>query len=299
MFEKLAPETRLSYSRKVDYAVKVSGAKDFDSMIRSDTAYAKLRKYYKSDNTLKATLTAVLAGIREKSKTHAVLPKWRTRHADVSKAAAKAKTGVLTKAVEKKYVCWCEIQAAAKKAAGKHATLEESMDAVLLALVTMIPPKRSDYGDVDVVARDEGTGNRVVLPRSGPATLVLTEFKTAKSHGQHREPLPAKLAAVMRKSIAKWPRKKLFVDSDGGAMTPGTFGSYVKAAMTRHVGKPVGVTMLRHIYISDVVVHMSDESRTEAAKRMLHSVKEQKEYVITRAGGAPVCGIKATKRTEP
>lgn len=298
MFEKLAPETRLSYTRKVDFAVKVSGAKDFDSMIRSDAAYTKLRKYYRSDNTLKATLTAVLAGIREKSKTHAALPKWRTRHADVSKAAAKAKTGVLTKAVEKKYVCWCEIQAAAKKAAGKHATLEESMDAVLLALVTMIPPKRSDYGDVDVVARDEGTGNRVILPRSGTATLVLTEFKTAKSHGEHREPLPAKLASVMRKSIAKWPRKKVFVDADGGAMSPGTFGSYVKAAMTRHVGKPVGVTMLRHIYISDVVVHMSDSSKTVAAKKMLHSVKEQKEYVITRAGGAPVCGIKRSKIIE-
>lgn len=299
MFENLSPETRLSYSRKVDYAVKISGTKDFDAMVRSDAAYAKLRNYYKSDNTLKATLTAVLAGIREKSKTHPSLPKWRTRHADVSKAASKAKTGVLTKDVEKKYVCWCEIVAAAKKVANKHSTIEESMDAVLLALVTMIPPKRSDYGDVSVVARDTGDNNRVVVPisRRSPITLVLTEFKTSKSHGEHRETLPAKLAAVIRKSLVAWPRKTLFVDTSGGAMTPGAFGTYVKAAMTRHVGKPVGVTMLRHIYISDVVVHMSEGSKAIAAKKMLHSVKEQKEYVITRSGGAPVCGIKRATTT--
>lgn len=299
MFANLTPETRLSYSRKVNFAVKVSGAKDFDALIRSDAAYAKLRKYYKSDNTLKATLTAVLAGIREKSKTHASLPRWRTRHADVSKAAAKAKTGVLTKEIERKYVCWCEIEAAAKKAVKRHSTMEESMDAVLFALVTMIPPKRSDYGDVSVVASDHGGKNRVVLPKSGAPTLVLTEFKTSKSHGEHREVLPAGLAAVVRKSLAVWPRKKLFVDASGDAMTPGSFGAYVKAAMTRHVGKPVGVTMLRHIYISDVVVHMSDGSRTDAAKKMLHSVKEQKEYVITRSGGSPVCGIKGAKGTKP
>ena len=299
MFEKLSPETRLSYTRKVDFAVKVTGATDFDAMIRSDAAYSKLRKYYKSDNTLKATLTAVLAGIREKSRSHASLPKWRTRHADVSKAAARAKTGVLTEDVEKKYVCWCEIEAAAKRAAKRHSTIEESMDAVLLALVTMIPPKRSDYGDVSVVTTDAGGKNRVVVPKSGPTTLVLTEFKTAKSHGVHREALPAALGSLIRKSLARWPRTKLFVDSSGGAMTPGAFGSYVKAAMTRHVGKPVGVTMLRHIYISDVVVHMADGRRTETAKKMLHSVKEQKEYVITRSGGAPVCGIKRAKATRP
>lgn len=299
MFEKLTPETGLSYSRKVNFAVKVSGTKDFDALIASDAAYAKLRKYYKSDNTLKATLTAVLAGIREKSKTHASLPKWRVRHAEVSNAASKAKTGVLTKSIEKKYVCWCEIQAAAKKAVKRHATIEESMDAVLLALVTMIPPKRSDYGDVSVMTTDKGDRNRIIVPKSGATTLVLTEFKTSKSHGEHREALPAKLAAVVRKSLAAWPRKKLFVDAAGEAMSPGAFGTYVKAAMTRHVGKPVGVTMLRHIYISDVVVHMNDESKTVAAKKMLHSVKEQKEYVITRSGGAPVCGIKRAPGTKP
>lgn len=298
MFEKLTPETRLSYSRKVNFAVKVAGAKDFDALIASDEAYAKLRKYYKSDNTLKATLTAVLAGIREKSKTHASLPKWRVRHAEVSKAASSAKSGVLTKSIEKKYVCWCEIEAAAKKAV-KHRTIEESMDAVLLAMVTMIPPKRSDYGDVSVVTADKGDKNRIIVPKSGATTLVLTEFKTSKSHGEHRETLPAKLGSVVRKSLAAWPRSKLFVDSSGEAMSPGAFGAYVKAAMTRHVGKPVGVTMLRHIYISDVVVHMNDGSRTDTAKKMLHSVKEQKEYVITRSGGAPVCGIKRAQGTKP
>lgn len=299
MFDKLSPETRLSYSRKVDYAVKVAGAKDFDSLIRSDAAYAKLRKYYKSDNTLKATLTAILAGIREKSESHPSLAKWRTRHGEVSKAASKAKTGVLTKEVDNKYVCWCEIQAAAKKAVNKHSTIEESMDAVLLSLVTMIPPKRSDYGDVSIVTKDMGGNNRVIVPKSGTITLVLTEFKTAKTHGEHREVLPAKLGSIIRKSLTDWPRKKLFVDSAGDAMTPGTFGEYVKSAMIRHVGKPVGVTMLRHIYISDVVVHMSDVSRTDTAKKMLHSVKEQKGYVITREGGTPVCGIKQRNRTKP
>ena len=72
-------------------------------------------------------------------------------------------------------------------------------------------------------------------------------------------------------------------------MSPGAYGSFVKDVMTKYVGKPVGVTMLRHIYISDVVIHGDEASRKEAAAKMLHSVKEQKEYVILRPGGKAVC----------
>jgi hypothetical protein len=286
MFEAYVPETARSYSNKVAFALHVAGERTFSAMIGSDAAYSKLRAHYKNDGTLKATLTAILAGIREKSRSHPRLAFWRKRHAEVSSAAAAAKTGVLTKDLASKYVCWSVIRSAAKRRAGNHDSLEDSLETLLLSFVTMIAPKRADYGDLGV---NRGRGNRVLLPRAGGATLVLNEFKTARSHGEFREQLPSALTATLRASLKAWPRSHVFVNSTGSPMSPSAFGKFVTATMLKHVGKPVGVTMLRHIYISDVAIRGTPEQRATTARRMLHSEKEQKEYVILRRDGRSVC----------
>lgn len=289
MFEKLSPETRRSYSNKVAFAQSIVGAKDFAAMVRSPTAFAKLRAHYPSDGTLRATLTAILAGIRETRPSSPRLVAWRARHAEVSRAAAAKHTGVITAEQGRKYVCWRTIVAAAGRQTS-HATLDESQRTVLLAMLTEMTPKRSDYGELRVVAgEDAGKGNHVVVRRGG-ADLVLAEYKTAKAFGTHTERLPRGAYARLRASLKAWPRKHVFVGADGGPMTPSAFGGFVKRAMLAAVGKPVGPTMLRHIYISDVVRHRPEAERGAAARSMLHSDKEQAEYVLTRAGGRPVCG---------
>jgi hypothetical protein len=287
---KLSPETVSSYVSKLDFARDVTGSKSFASMTANPRAsFAKLRKHYSSDATLKQTLTAMLAGMRATNAPRGRLADWRTLHAAVSKKASEAHDGVITDTAKSTYECWHKIVAAEIRARNKHDTLRDSMDACLLSLVTRLPPKRADYGELRVCKKRPAAGNALVLPQSGNATLVLHDFKTAKSHGVLVETAPTALTSVLRASLKRWPRAHVFVTTSGTPMTPGAFGAFVKAATMRTVGKPIGPTMLRHIYISDVVTHGTEEFKDKTAASMLHSTKEQAQYVLTLPGGKPVC----------
>jgi len=281
---KISEETRRSYAAKQAFAVRVAGARSFQDMVAHPArSVDKLRAHYgASVGTLRQVLTAVLAGARSMDQA----PEWRRIHAAISREVAAHKHGVLTPEMAAKYVCWEKIVAAARAARG-HATLAESLETVLLAMVTALPPKRADFGDLSVNGKD---GNRLVLPSRGDATLILTEFKTAKTHGELTERCPARLTAVVRTSLRAWPRSRLFVTADGRAMSPNAYGAFVRKTMLRHVGKPVGLTMLRHIYISDVVLRSDPKTPdAAAAASMLHSKKQQRGYLVLRGDGTPVC----------
>ena len=279
----VSDETRRSYALKQAFAVRVVGARSFEDMVaRPERSVAKLRAHYGSTATLRQMLTAVLSGARALEKA----PEWRKFHAELSREIASQKHGVLTPEMAAKYVCWDKIVEAAAAARG-HSTLVESLETVLLAMVTALPPKRADFGDLSI---NGSSGNRLVLPRRGDATLILTEFKTSKAHGELVERCPARLTSVIRKSLGAWPRSRLFVAADGRPMSPSAYGAFVRRAMARRVGKPVGLTMLRHIYISDVVLGGDPGAKdAAAAASMLHSTKQQRSYLVLRADGTPVC----------
>lgn len=285
---KLSRETVSSYVSKLEFARGVTGSTSFASMSENPRrSFAKLRKHYSSDATLKQTLTAMLAAMRATKAPRERIADWRALHAAVAKKADAAHDGVVSDFA--KYACWTSIVAAERRARNKHSTLRDSMDACLLALVTHLPPKRADYGELRVSRKRPESGNALVMPSAGNATLVLHDFKTSKSHGVLVEKASSALTSVLRKSLERWPRDHVFVTASGNPMTPGAFGAFVKAAMSRAVGKPIGPTMLRHIYISDVAIHGSKDSREKAAASMLHSTKEQAQYVLTLPGGRALC----------
>ena len=290
--KKLATNTVQSYSTKLRVARDVVGVDTFDELVsRPHASYAKLRKHYSTDSTLKQTLTAILSGMQCTGVAPDKVPAWKKYHAAVAKKASNASDGFVTQRMSDAYVCWSKVVSTARRIADEHDTIESSMDACLLALLTMLRPKRADYGDLVIVTvkRDAKT-NRLVLPPSGDATLVLTEYKTAKSRGEFSERCPEKLTAILRKSIRRWPRNHVFVSpSTGAPLNAAAFGAYVKRATSRTVGKPIGVTMLRHIYISDVATHGTHAQRKATATAMLHSVAQQKKYVMLRPDGSPMC----------
>lgn len=288
---KLSAETVSSYVSKLAFAQDITKSRSFASMAaKPSDSFAKLRRHYKSDATLKQTLTALLAGLRATKAPASRLTEWRALHSAVSKKAAAAHDGMITDGMKSKYVCWSKIVASELAARKRHGTLRESMDACLLALVTRLPPKRADFGELRVVKKAPRSGNAVVLPSAGAATLVLNDYKTSKSHGTLVESMTKGLTSVLRESLRRWPREHVFVSTTNGEpLSPGAYGAFVKAAMTRAVGKAIGPTMLRHIYISDIVAHSDAAAKQRAAVSMLHSSKEQAQYVVTLPGGRPVC----------
>lgn len=289
----LSPVTAHSYARKVALALEATGAEGLAQMVAAPAAsFALLRARYPTDSTLKQVLTAVLSAARAKGLRG--LAEWRRLHAQVARAAAAARTGELTPALRRRYVCWDDIVAAARAAersAGAHATLRSSMAALLLCMVTRLLPKRSDFGDLAVVPPGaKHRGNRVLLPARGDATLVLTEFKTARAHGALQQPCGAEVTALLRRSLAAWPRAHAFVSARSGApLSASSYGRLVRDTTQAALGKPVGVTMLRHIFVSDVAVYEAAPARAELARLMMHSPAEQARYNITRRDGRPVC----------
>lgn len=292
-----SPETLRSYECKVGSAMKACGCSTVRQLVSApDKSYKCLEGHYPVRSTLKQTLTAILATIGSHKKWCEENPgkqgRWRTLHSALSKALHAPGAKPMTVKTMAKYVCWKEILGAARRAvrhADAHSSIARSLETVLLALVTSLPPKRSDYGEMLVVQKESACAGNCLVVGVKPR-IVISDHKTSKSHGKLVEPVPKALMAVMSASLAAWPRKHLFVvQQTMRPLTPDGFGSFVKRTMLKHVGKPVGVTMLRHIFVSDVVDKMEPEQKTDMARRMLHSSSEQAGYVIRKPDGSALC----------
>ena len=299
----ISPETKKSYTYKVGAAMDACNVDTFESLARyPDASIKMLESKYPKNSTLKQTVTSVLTTIAADKEwcleNEDCQRKWREYHAKLAKETSRSGPKEMDDAsLMEKYVCWPKIVHASQRACRssvRHDTLETSMETVFLAMITMLPPKRSDFGSMRVLHADAGlsrTPKNYVQLGPGPAVfIVIGEHKTSKSHGELVEKAPVKLANQIKASLERWPREYLFVTGAGNPMSSNSYGAFVKKTMIKYVGKPIGTTMIRHIFISDVVAHLesASEKKTVAA-RMLHSVSEQKGYVIKRTNGSDVC----------
>jgi hypothetical protein len=299
----ISPETRKSYTYKVGSAMKACKSDTFEDMVMSPEKSMKmLEKKYDKVSTLKQTLTSVLATLSSNKE-------WCNRNSDCQRtwkqyhAALAKKAGEISKhpksmdddKINRTYVCWSAIMRASARALrkpDKHDTLERSMESVFLSMITQMPPKRSDFGSIALKDMDyEGTiKNYLKVSDTEPLVIVIGEHKTSKTHGALKERCSTKLTNVIRESLRRWPRDYLFVTKKGNAMSSNAYGNFVKRTMKTHVGKSIGTTMIRHIYISDVVSHLeSKKDKKSIADSMLHSVAEQKRYVVRKLDGQDIC----------
>lgn len=299
----ISPETRKSYTYKVSSAMKACKSPTFEDMvITPEKSMKALENKYDKVSTLKQTLTSVLATLssdKEWCKKNSDCQKaWKDYHAKLAKQAgevSKHPKSMDNDKIDKSYVCWSKIVRASDRASrkpDKHATLDSSMQTVFLTMITQMPPKRSDFGSLAVKDMEYNgkTKNYVKVSDTEPVIIVIGEHKTSKTHGELKEKCSRKLTNVIRDSLKAWPREFLFVTNKGNAMSSNGYGNFVKKTMNIHVGKSIGTTMIRHIYISDVVSHLeSKKDKKNIADRMLHSVAEQKRYVVKKLDGQDIC----------
>lgn len=299
----ISPETRKSYTYKVCSAMKACKSPTFEDMVMSPEKSMKLlENKYDKVSTLKQTLTSVLATLSSDKewceKNSDCQKAWKEYHAALAKKAgevSKHPKSMDEAKIDKTYVCWSKILRASARASrrqDKHDTLDKSMQTVFLSMITEMPPKRSDFGslavkDMEYVGKIK---NYVKVSYSEPVIIVIGEHKTSKTHGELKEKCSRKLTNAIRESLKAWPREYLFVTKKGNAMSSNAYGNFVKKTMNTHVGKSIGTTMIRHIYISDVVSHLeSKKDKKNIADRMLHSVAEQKRYVVKKLDGQDIC----------
>ena len=164
--------------------------------------------------------------------------------------------------------------AIAKLDRAKDSSLAASQDHLWLTIALMVPPKRTEWGNVRIVeARgDARAGEHTLLaPRTDGSPLTLALWRRAGG-ARYEEVLVDAVSAAVRRSLAMFPRKHVFVDARGRPFLSGnSWAQWVKRAFRRTGVGDHSLRGLRRAWVRglDAERGATDEARGELARRML------------------------------
>ena len=145
-------------------------------------------------------------------------------------------------------------------------------------------PLRNDFAMMTLTTRriynkisaDEKARGNYLLIEKNKINLLLNNYKTAGTYGEKTIPMDKPVERIMRNFI------KIMGFKTGDVIFPyssNTLTQLLIRTSKKYIGKSIGTTMLRHIYLSDKYGKMKLESEADAEK-MGHSVTTQKEIYI-------------------
>lgn len=177
------------------------------------------------------------------------------------------------------FVKWEELTAVQTKLAGMQKTDAQWKQYLVVSLYTLTAPVRADYGEMEVhTRRDKSrTGNELIW--NTKPTFIFRQYKTAKTYGVVELPVPKPLVRVIQQwfdHLGGVPQYLLGETSSSS----NTFAAYVAQTFRKYTNKEVGVSLLRHSFIT----HRFPDLKTIAQKqdlatKMLHSRDLQEKYV--------------------
>jgi len=259
-------------------------------MENPDTYYPRLQKLYMSLTTRKNVLTVLLVLFREDAvmrETYKTAHEtWKKLHDELVKYQdAKIRRSEPEAKQIEKYTSYEEIESKYKdlKKRTFHDTERHSMQFVLLSILVHLRPKRADLGSIQIFLEEDPRKtdlNYIVLRKKGTSYLVMNLYKTSQYYQTVEEDIPEGLLRDIETSLNRWPREYLFRKDDGKPMSNNTYSAFVKSTFQDFFGRATGVSLLRHIYISEKLNFddMTLEEQGEEAKLMLHTSGLQRQY---------------------
>lgn len=188
----------------------------------------------------------------------------------------------LTANQEKNFVKWDEIVAVQRALASKeNKTPAEMKQYLVVSLYTLQAPVRADYGEMQVFTRQsrKRKGNELIWNKANPM-FVFRDYKTAKTYGEVRIAISKPMRAVIRNWFASLGGTPKYLLGDTPS-NPNTFAVYVQDTFRKYTGKDVGVSLLRHSYITHIFPSLHTiEQKQAVATRMLHSRELQEKYNV-------------------
>lgn len=271
-----------------------------------DASFAVLRARYPTMSTRRNFLTAILAAIRyapslrDAPTAEAARARWSEFHSHARAfQEARYREHLPSERQMDRYVSFDDIEAKYHELKAQDAaatSLATSQELLLLSFVLSMPPKRADLGsvriftDADPRLKDD---NYLVLMRADErrltpaAYLVMNRYKTSAKYGRVETDVPSRATTDLVDSLRHWPREHLFVsvrNSRAGNMKPfasnNSFGQWVQSVFKKLFGRETGVTMLRHIFVTERLDTnaTNEEEMDEIARHMLHSRALQRKY---------------------
>jgi integrase len=297
--KQVAESTASAYVKSLYILNGKAAFKTLTFLKDTETIEKKLASY--ADNTQKAlytTITSVLSLYKDKptyKKAYAYYyEKMMGKAKDMKETGAD--TSEKTTKEKENWIDWKEVQS-------KHKGLGDEVDKfvqqklitpeqfstllhwVILSLYTEIQPRRNqDYLDMYVVKKwNENMSKDKNYLDLATQHFVFNKYKTQKTYGQQKLPIPEGLMRVIQLYLKHHPLVKgnktktteyrFLVSPDG---TPLTAVNAITRILNRIFGKKIGSSMLRHIFLSSKYDIKEMENDAEA---MGHSVSEQKNYM--------------------
>lgn len=240
----------------------------------------------KNDNTRKSYVASIVAILnRQKGKAWEDLNKYyKAIFLKERSIFAEKKPSEKSEAQEKNWLTWDEVMAIFNKLKEKadevekkprlsnadRKTMEHYM---ILALYVLQPPRRNDWYYMVLGKGDDDKKNYVDM-KGGK--YYFNNFKTAKS-GKEVIDIPEEILPCLKSYISKMNLTEgdylLFPDDENRSNS-----NRMTKSLNSIMGKKVGASMLRHIYLSHKYGKVMKDQE-EDANFMAHSVSMQKDYV--------------------
>lgn len=284
--------TKTNYiSRLHNLQAKIKDKTLYEILSNPDVYYEQIRGHYESLTSRKNLLTTILVVFREVKKLGedfpTAQPRWKKLHDDLAKLQeSKIRRSEPENKQVEKYTSFEEIEAKyedLKKRAPHGSSLRESMQFLLLSVIVHLRPKRADLGNIQIYKEKDPRltdSNYIVFREKGNSYLVMNMYKTSKYYQTVEEDLPEGLVNDIKASLSRWPRDLLFQKTDGTGMSNNTYSVFVKKTFEQLFGRGTGVSLLRHIYITEKLDFddMTLEEQNQEAKLMLHTAGLQRAY---------------------
>jgi len=268
-----------TYTRMINILRKAFGLPDDDIEFLKDSQrvidWIESSKY--AVNSKKAIYIAIVGTL--KAQEGYDLTPYRSKMDGYNKEViASYETQTLSALEETKYLPWTQILDAVEKARVAVEDVWTLQEYVILALYTLMPPVRLDYGEMKVVPVEpaDPVGNYLVWSKK--PYFYFSDYKTFKVYGVMKIELCAALVKVLEEWLA-YPDQYLLVDRSGSPLGAVALGQLIISTFQKHCGKKVGVSMLRHSYISYIRAKELPIKKSDAlAHQMMHSPKMSMIY---------------------
>lgn len=152
------------------------------------------------------------------------------------------------------------------------------LDAVILGLYVLIPPRRNkDYLNMKVSKDGKNLDDKYNWLDMKKKQFIFNDYKTSGTYGKQIIDINDDLINLLKKYL------KYKKDGDGYLLVKFS-GERLKSdnSITRRLnkifGKNISSSMLRHIYLSDKYGKVNEEMKQDA-EIMGHNLKMQKEYI--------------------
>lgn len=165
---------------------------------------------------------------------------------------------------------------------------ETLVDYLLLSLFVLTEPRRNrDYQDMFIIVKNVKAdtlkldSNYIDLVNE---QFIFNTYKTSKTYKQQVIDIPPELMNVINIWVKHYPGINQASKKDGTVpFLVNSMGNrqktvnYITLRLNKILGKKIGASMLRHIYITHKFGPIIAE-QLEVAERMAHSVGEQRNY---------------------